>query len=57
MIIDDIIDVVDEIKREKDYADHKGDSAYVSKYEEVLFGRLDELLENAAEMYDVDLND
>jgi len=50
MIIDDIIDVVDEIKREKDYADHKGDSAYVSKYEEVLFGRLDELLEQLVDL-------
>ena len=50
MIIDDIIDVVDEIKREKDYADHKGDSAYVSKYEEVLFDRLDELLEQLVDL-------
>lgn len=51
MIIDDIMEVLTEIKKEKDYAEHKGDYPFVSTYEESLFDRLQELLENAQEMH------
>ncbi len=53
-LVEQIREYIDDIRKEKDYAEHKGFEPYVSKLEETLFNRLDEAVEELEEMHDVD---
>jgi len=53
-LLEQIREYIDDIRKEKDYAEYKGFDPYVSKLEETLFNRLDEAVKELEEMHDVD---
>jgi len=48
-LLEQIRQHIDDIRKEKDYAEHKGLDSYVSKLEETLFNQLDEAVEELEE--------